>query len=275
MKLIKILPFIFTIVIISSCEKDKLLTPQNNELEEEAEKAITYNSTHFASPGQLYYLAKDSTSALAFQLGDSGENVVWDYTALVENKIDTIIYEQPDIVTFGDATYSMFSSITQQTTAGQKTSTDVSFLGYNFLIPVVNLRTPIVFTDKEKILKFPSTYLTEFTDESSATVEQNIDTTIINFPISILITINYDGKVSSKFDSWGTVKTPTGEYKCIREHRTEIQNINIATTPQLFPIAPIVDTVVYYNYYSTSSGYPVVKVTMDAQSNVQYIHYLK
>jgi hypothetical protein len=93
---------------------------------------------------------------------------------------------------------------------------------------------PIAFEPEFRLLSFPSTYGTEFSNTSTITLTFPAD-----FPFeSITVKITFERE--SSIDGWGTITTPFGTFNTIRQRMHEIQSDTVWGTS--FGVNTILDS---------------------------------
>ncbi len=179
----------------------------------------------------------------------SGNNVVWDYSALtiVSNSISSTPYTSTTSVAsasdFPGADYvqngsNFYKSVVTPTT-------QIDLMGTSLIGAKLN------FTNTAVVFKFPFTFSNNYTDPFSGTV-----TFTSNGSFSGNITVNADGT--------GTLNIPGGQVftNVLRVKTTQSTTVNgIITTP--FPL-PIVVKITNYDYYHASQKFPVFSVSYNS-----------
>lgn len=114
-------------------------------------------------------------------------------------------------------------------------------------ITVSNIPLALNLNPRDTIFKFPLNF-------------RDIDTTYFSGSTTIpsLGGISQQGRRINVVDGWGTIKTPYGEFNCIRIKTTitETDTITIATIK-----LPIPNNRIIYTWYSKNQRYPILEIT--------------
>jgi hypothetical protein len=198
----------------------------------------------------------------------SGINMEWNFSSLNEHL--------SDVLALGAAQwfsgYSDFpnANIATVDTDGnelfiRKNSDGLDFLGAYGDLFDTGSNESIIFNPQNRVISFPSTMGTNFTNSFSFSV--------VNYSIpntdSVLIDITTDQ--DSEIDGWGELTTPFGTFEVIRQVVEEVQTTNI----EAYLFGTVIfsdeskDTAYTARYWSNdpSTGFPLVEYNYDMMSN--------
>jgi hypothetical protein len=253
---------------------------------------ITVNKSHLIVPGKKLTIATHNSN---HAFASSGANQTWDFTDLSADDIDSI--------RFGVAGwYQGHASFPKANIAMVYYSDDssINFLDItdSFLIMYGNYQITdtgnIATNFQGKLITFPSTYQTSYTDMSvfkyiSFPLGFDPDSAgPIPFIDSIQISVQRD--IKSKIDGWGTMKTPLGNYQALKQTMTTISSplikmfsngFGINVPPALLSMfqgqIPTADTSYTVNFWTNdaSVGYPLVTYDYSNSDNsAQYVDWV-
>jgi len=265
-----------------------------------AQGQVSLDSTDFAKIGDTLYMATDTIPPTGLSLGSAGTGQVWDFTALVPDKIDTMMFEDPassiydSIFPSANLTINPLSIKLSALAAfglgeiGIMAYVKNSAAGFEMVgggtdgaggIPP----TPVAFSPTQKWFNFPSVYLSTMQDTSG--FDLKIDDTMTGFYDSLRV--KRSGTILSAIDASGTITTPLGTFPCIREYKIEYTLDSIATmdttgtwnfqnpiVAQILGSNPIADTIYSYNFYTDTMGFNIASVTVDTNNNILSVSYL-
>ena len=175
---------------------------------------ITIDSSHIVPLGDIRYFGNVEDDADLFSIGSQGINQTWDFSGLIAEEEDSIIFENPQNTPYG----FMFPS------SNLCANTDDLLFYLNndwsglWLLGGVDATVGPIALEKQAILKYPVNY------QSSWISEWNLDTVLANTILPIpgidLIRYKLDSAESNYIDSWGTLKLPMGNYDALRMKKT-------------------------------------------------------
>lgn len=201
--------------------------------------------------------------------GNAGTNQTYDLSALQDQSTDTILFTQPSFTPNGanfpgSNTAAVFNT-NQAYIYFNETATAFQITG-QAANPVGSGIIDIPFTDYEKVLDYPTTYNTSFTDYARGEgytflgydpgVGFQIDSVHIKTSI-------YKTSVA---DGWGTAITPLDTFNVIRVNTTRLQvdTIDVQTmSVWIYDAFVQMDSVRTYTYYTNGIGYPLAELTDD------------
>ena len=173
-----------------------------------------------------------------FDGGDSGANVTWDFSNIAG--ASNSISEIKDPATFPNGNLFPNSNI-GVTTAGLNSesyyySSDVAMGFYG----AISANTRIIYTDPQDWVRYPMTYLDNYTDTFDGTVE----TTAL---------FNRGGTAEVTADAYGTLITPSGTFTNVLRVHTYMDY------GDEFNGAPLIDyTETRYLWYDVETGFPLM-----------------
>jgi len=183
---------------------------------------ITLTQTDMAVIGQNLAFAQDSTCTTS--IGKAGANQTWDLSSLKNQKVDTTYVVNPKGTTAAGAfptsnlvEKTILSAIYKQYFLVYFNLSASSLLEQGFYENPSTGPLTVQNIPPATVLTFPTTYNTS----NSITSVSNII-----FPYPVLP--NDSEKIQQTdiytllVDGWGTVKTPTGTYDCLRQRRVDI-----------------------------------------------------
>ncbi len=258
---------------IISCKKDKDENPSTPGTTQ-----LSILATDFANAGDVILMSSDSTDLGSFSVL-SGQNITWDYTALTEERVDTVKFLDPN-QTPGAQYFASISNMAMQPEPGQplyfylnKTTEKIEGIGLwaNFQGTEVHAN----FSDKPIPIKFPMTYNMSFNDSSYLE-------TVINVGPGQYGKMEMRQYFEVQYDGSGTIKLPNNKtYQCLREKRKEITKndfyMGFTQTGPWTLIDSQIDTGYFYNYYAKNKKWNVASVSVDNFTNntIQEISFLK
>ena len=246
------------------------------------EAQITVTNADIASPGKLIIQGRDTTKSLtpgSINPGPAGANQTWDFSNLLSDVTDTMLFTNPAWVPGG----SLFPSANLAVVSGSDSSANFVenistglFVDGAFLDPFGTGAFPIMMSPPEQLAKFPDTYNTTF---------WNSNTVDITIPYSGIAGVDsvrlkeYTEKASHT-DGWGTVITPLGSFPCLR-HRDEVVKTDSIWAHLAFPPtwvsagAPTIDTTWHFSWWANSIGYTLVEFDSTTADTIRGISWLK
>lgn len=270
------------ILIFASCEKEESVNNDTDNNNTQTPAALELSSSIYPQPNDSIEICIDSTiTNTNFEMGEDGENKQWDFSMAIADRYSYVKYtmpqEQPNSSNFTDADIA-FADESGVVSFITKSNTLMQTIGMSMTFSYIG-RQAVRLNDPMKIHKFPVEYEDEFGDLANAVVAIPLDTTIDYNGTSLSIDsvgIDISFTVSSEIDGWGTVKTPTGSYQCLREFYKQIRTTALSAYSMGFPVPfqQRTDTMRYYRFYSDSIMYPVIEIKVDAYNNIERIEYM-
>ncbi|HBF87217.1 MAG TPA: hypothetical protein DDX39_01145 [Bacteroidales bacterium] len=246
-----------------------------------AKSQITITSNDMPLSGDFFVQAVSNVIDTSLSVGDSGENILWDYSNLPFTTIDSVIFYDPLLSpyygTFPEANLCMSSS-------------DIS---YGYIVSDVDAFTIVgvvtvlgdtlkIHTSMRKFI-FPLNYLTVFDDsnlliDSTAFYGQEYSGFYVDSVRMIVSNEAYN-----TVDGWGVLKTPLDSAEVLRMETmnldiTEIKAHVLDTTwigPIPIPIdywmdvQTTVDTSFEYSWIANDTGYPLLEMTVENDTVIE------
>lgn len=226
---------------------------------------ITINDSHFLQIGSKVYQVTDTLPANP-NIGPSGPNQSWTFTNLNLHTFDSIEAVNPASTPSGAQFPTSNIALIQQGSNYvyfNNSSTELNLLGVT--VPSFNLTLP--YSNPEKVLVYPSTYLTTYSDTAVAQIV---------FP-GALLQIPFD---SVKFkqiryrvgmvDAYGSLTTDEGTFNnTLRFNDTIIQIDSAWGKSNIFPVWNELfnqQVTIYETSWLTNDanyGYPLFQITND------------
>ncbi|CAN5783255.1 hypothetical protein BH11BAC7_BH11BAC7_17530 [soil metagenome] len=199
--------------------------------------------------------------------GNSGTNQTYNLSALQPQSTDTILFTLPQFTPNGaNFPGSNFAAVinsnqayiylNQSATAFQITGQAADPFGTGIV--------DIAYSDYEKVLKFPCTYNTSFTDTA-----RGQGWTYLGYDPGVgfqIDSVNIRSTIfkTSTVDGWGNVTTPMGTFNALRVNTTrkQIDTIDVQTMNVWIYDAYIqTDSVRTYTYWANGIGYQLAELT--------------
>ena len=227
----------------------------------------TINSTNIVNMGDTIYNAIDVSPSVSIGSAGTGNN--WNFSSLLANQRDTLVFSDPSSVACASTSFSGASyKFVQDTNFGflQKSSSSLQLLGLS------NGTICVASQDSETVIEFPSSYGSSFNDV--AVTQTVVSGAAAGYPAVDSIRVNSTTTIISNFDASGTATTPMGIFSCIR------QNLERRTTSLIYakisgfwnpsPLLTQNDTAYSHQYWSdaTNAKYPLISYDIDASGSL-------
>lgn len=235
---------------------------------------ITIQKADMPIPNDTFRISTAS-NASQFVFKNTGANYTWDFTNLQSGGqnmesyvsvsstpliynivfpyplVSTIARERPDV---------NIAVISLQNGYDFFKATNSDFRQVGFGAEIQGLPLPVQFTSADVLYRFPMNY-------------GNIDSCDAAWSVSIP-NLGYLGEKKhriNKVDGWGTVKTPYGNFQCLRMMSivNQTDSFHYDSIPIPFPAIP--QKFVEYYWLAKGVGFPIVKVTQGITTTVEYI----
>jgi Secretion system C-terminal sorting domain len=248
---------------------------------------ITITSADVVTPIQVVYQANDTLPSALLSVGSAGPSQTWNMTMLNTSTIDTMTF-----ISYSWAPNANFptSNLVMRQGAGANygyLTNNASALTSEGFAGAVDLGIgPInitqINTPAEKIMTFPATYLTAFTNNFT----QTVPTFFLGVDPGVGLTIDSIRQKSVRqksvvIDAWGTLTTPLGTFNVIRSKETVIQHdttdIMIYSTWNPFPGMPLItaDSTVGYTWWANGVGFALASIKLDSAGGLAQVQWLK
>ncbi len=232
---------------------------------------ITVDHTNIAPIGDLIRQANDTLPGFSIFPGPSGTNQIWNFSALHNDKVDSLVFEVPGWTPYSAPFATSDLGIVVN---GKQYEYLINNTAGLFLVgAAIHLPDPGQHLLNEfsapnsKLIQWPASYGMNYTDNyviaGKAAYNQvpGYDSVKIKNTTNSTVTI----------DAWGSVQTPLMTFQSLREKRHKF-DFDSTWLHKISPsvwigLTPTIDTVDSYTWWSNSSsaGYPVV--TMDQNPN--------
>ncbi len=243
---------------------------------------IMITPADLATPIKVIYQAVDTIPKPLSFVGSAGASQTWNMTALDSVFVDTLTF-----LNYGAAPNPKFSTsnlIAQQNISGGygyfKTSADsVIMLGNSITADLGNGPVTInqVNSPGEKLLNFPTTYTSSFTNVYYTKSKFYLGQTIGGFNVDTIRQHSRTVKTVS-VDAWGSLTTPLGTFSVLRLKETKITRDTVDAYVGFFWINGIqktADSTTKYIWWANNIGFPLVTATTDSSGMVSYVEWLK
>jgi hypothetical protein len=256
---------------------------------------ITITTADIASPGKVTYQATDTMPVIS--VGPAGTNQIWSFAGILnQHTLDTLIYTPVvDAENYMDfPTANLIIPINKNADIFYVVN-DVAKLSIlastqNKILFPGGDKTTIVFTNTpaEKMIEFPSTFGTYFTDSHRSftqyfygsvppnTVLCPNQTKRCGLSDSLREKMSFDKTVL--VDAWGTITTQAGTFDAIRLKETKISHDTIEAHDALlyawFLYKVKADSTVTYTWYANNVGVPIATATMDSLGAVKHVTWI-
>jgi PKD repeat protein len=232
-----------------------------------AQQPITITTSDMPVAGNNIVSAIDTIPS-GLNPGPKGANLLWDFSTLTANDLDTGKWVTPAstpynstfgsnsnlAVTNNDTNYIFFSN----SASAMKTT------GAALWIDTIGSAVATTFTGTNNLYVFPTTY--NGTHTNSYGFVQNV--TIGTTPIEVDFSATYFDTI----DAWGIVRTPYGYYEALRQKRVE-RNHTVVTAFSVLPVSNTRDTTTDYNFLAKETKQALIDFQYDSNGVVTRIGY--
>ncbi len=236
---------------------------------------ISLKSNDFSEIGNNYIVAIVKVPKGKIKI-DKFELSYWDFSKYKPTYFDTIRFIHPSKTKYGrwfpESNMVMFYSKTKMFYY-HKDKNKLSLIG--LIDDYITLKSPLVlhFDDSLTQLKFPSNLDDNYTD----TTIKSFLTPYYKVPGADSVRANMKIIEESKFDLYGTIKTPFEQVQVIRELRIIKKNVR-GYKKSIFGWTPApeysqIKKSILLRWYGKKTGIPFAEVYADAFGNVEYIKY--
>lgn len=241
-----------------------------------ANAQITITSSDMPIAGQAYIMAND-TNVTSF--GSAGANQTWNFGAWTNHTKDTTSFYAPSYLPGASFFPTATLSTGDSTSSGFMKSSSSSFDLLGFYADFGSGSEPATFTPAQKLLTFPSTYLTSYNGTSKYNIQFFLGQSGID-SIRSKSAINY----SSSIDGWGSITTPSNvNVSSLRQKYTEIRSdttyLKYAGQPwTLSPPSPgnpnpRIDTTTTYRWWTNAKKFIIAEITTNGNNVITYANY--
>ena len=224
---------------------------------------ITITANDAPQPGDVFINAHDTTVENIYS-GVSGEDVIWDFSILGEDKVDTTFIVQASQVDYNNEyPEATIAEIMPQDTLFLQTTTDaLTLLGER------NKLYRVKFDDPIKGLQFPITYGTTFQDSGHFLFYSPYDTVVQGVQID---TVNLERSYSlhDTCIAYGTLKLPHATYNnvlMIKETLKIHEKLSVYTQWGWYDVEDSIYTVIRYDVYKNGYGSQLLDLLIDPEN---------
>lgn len=230
---------------------------------------ITLTQTDIASPLTQFMMYNDTLPAE--NAGAAGASQIWDFSVALHSTTDTVIFTEPQWTQYGTSFPS--SNLCIMT---KSTSTSYDYLvNCSDSLNVEGLTRTMsgVFAKlhgnpTEKLMNFPSTYNTSFTNISTYLATSYFG----NYGFDS-VKVKIVSTVQSSFDAYGSLKLGIGTYNCLRQNDYTISIDTIwgladTTWANITSLTgKNIDTTRQYTWWANNIGYELAQMTVDLKTD--------
>ncbi len=225
---------------------------------------ITINNSHFIQIGSKVYQVTDTVPANA-NIGPSGANQSWTFTNLNLHTFDSIEAVNPSSTPSGSQFPNSNIALVQQGSTYiylNNSSTELNIVGVT--IPAFNVVLP--YSNPEKIMVYPSTYQTTYSDTSVAST--TFPGAALQLPFDS-IRVKQVKHRNGMVDAYGSLTTDEGTFNnTLRFNDTIVQSDTVWGKIGFFPWQELFtqQTTIYETSWLTDDanyGYPLLQITND------------
>lgn len=201
-------------------------------------------------------------------VGAAGTNQTWNYTALQNQREDTLTFTLPNFTPYG----STFPGANLAAVLG---ANGTAFTYLNNSAAELNIQgqaadplgvgvMAIPFSNPESMIQFPAAYGSSWIDTATGIVQAyygmdpGIGFTVDSFRIHLFV------KKTTDYDGWGSITTPSGTYNVLRQNslRVEYDTIDIYAFGNWAPnFFSQMDSNRVYTHWANGIGFPVCEIT--------------
>ena len=278
-------------ILIFGCKKKDNSDDNNNNNTPPTDDTYIMKSDDFADSGDSIFLATDSVPNDS--VGSEGKSKTWDFSNLTDETQQTIIFRPPS-----DFSYSSdfpeanlaYDNGDDVTVFLSKSSERLEVVGMYGDLTGQAIIVGVNYDPSQLFYNFPFTYNDSYTDTSGfekiMAIADVPELASLSF-IADSFRLKQQNILSIKADAEGSITTPLGTYKALREYREETITDSIYAhfisggwmlvpyIPGYFEYAnPQTFTIKKYLWYSHDFEYPLAIAGLDSLGEVSYITYV-
>lgn len=228
----------------------------------------TINSTNVVNLGDTVYNAIDVSPSI--NLGTAGTGNNWNFSTLLINSRDTVVFLHPYSISCASSTYPTAThSFMQDTNRAFLSRTTASLE----LIGLSNGSICVASQDPETIIEFPSVYTSTFMDTAKTTTV--VTGASVGQPLADSVKLISVTHIESDFNASGSLTTPLGIFTCIRQElerrtMTDIYAKGALTGGVYTLLRSESDTSISHQYWSDAANakFPLVSYEIDNSGNL-------
>jgi hypothetical protein len=241
---------------------------------------VSYLSTDYAVQGQSFIVSTATAAGLTLDYEQTGANFNWDYSTLIPNSQETLLYQNPNNAGYKNIwcflngyLFNCSTQFNNNFNLASKLTNGIQIQGYGLSNIIDHLKlsatsledrmigasitvggTSVPFAASyqtpDKLYQFPINYNDNYTNNFAL----NIDLSSVNVPIQYTSI----GQRTNLVDGWGSLTTPFGTFANVLKMKTTVVN-NITITANGTPTQNTVTTV-SYKWFDKAYGIPVLQV---------------
>jgi PKD repeat protein len=229
---------------------------------------ISFQSADLPTVGWNHRVAQD-TIISAQNWGSKGANQTYTFTNFQTMLYDTVMYKaltstQQTRFTNGDIAITADNI---NFLIGNTTATDFRYEGLEGVLQ--GCATFVSFSPVPVVYQFPTAYNGTFANNSGFT--KQITGSCVGQPLVNAIRITSSTVVTDTIDGWGKVTTPIGNYKCLRQKRTEfittLLEYKLTAISAWATLSNTIDTNIRYYYLTKEAKGSVITFDYDSVDN--------
>jgi PKD repeat protein len=232
---------------------------------------ISFSSTDMPTAGWTQAIVKDTLPLPTVNYGNKGANQVYNFSNLVQYKIDTAKYlaltptqqthfPNADLAVTSDNSTYLF---TRNQTAKLDAEGIQGVLGGNV--------TYANFSPVDDAFHFPTTYGTNFSGNWGFI--KTVSGASVGQPLADSVRVTFTDRFTDTIDGWGKTITPVGAYKSLREKRVEYKKTVIDARICIIGcswsnVSTTYDTLTSYAYLAKETKGQLVTFDYDSLNNM-------
>ena len=246
-----------------------------------AKAQISISSADVAEIGTVLPRIIDNSPAETLLPGNTGENFIWDFSAIAAEDQDTIkfiaVEGTPYEDEFPDADFCIRLGAEIDYAYATNSSIDLKIQGASRYIDELEENIVVHFNPQQTSMLFPASYGDSFTDDYGFSLVKfyGESVSLPGFPFPIMvdsIKIVNNTHSSSTFDAWGELITPYGDFNVLRNWRVDYMENELYAKNNTMGFWIDVtswlgnesaDTVSVYSWWANNVGYPVFEIRTD------------
>ena len=182
---------------------------------------ITFTNDNLAPEGTTFYFSKDTIPDASIEIGEPGADKVWDFTALIEHELDTMVFSLPDWTPYPDSFPDANFAIESVDDSGYvyMVRNDEMFKAIGVVGLFGDFGVLSAGIDPEEIVyDFPVQYGNSRDESFSIQITLESNEVLVDS-----VRIKKDTDKNVMVDAWGSLILPMGTYQTLRikDHRTE------------------------------------------------------